>query len=329
MKIKLISTIIVLLFGITILANTLWSEETQKAIPPITPTENTKTIIEIQKLTTKKPSGTLGTTGYQSLSKEKSFFKKLDKDEITTGSIDVGIDYNILGKVKKYVSWFGIVRKINISKDKKPHTLLVENKYFDGMTDSHILALSYNGGGDFIVEVTDPVDDIEDLSLIRAYGKVVKEEKNIPTLRAEYIRCFPWGEFTFMEAYGKQKGNTEWKKGIVVKSMFDEPYGEGNIYNPYPDNAYYERLLGEHKQDGNNLKLSIPDTKVTPELKATIEELIKQLTHDDWETRKQAQEELIEIGTPCLGILSKAVNETEDPEIKYRGNLIIKKILNK
>jgi hypothetical protein len=133
-----------------------------------------------------------------------------------------------------------------------------------------------------------------------------------------------------MEAYGKQKGNIEWKKGIVVKSMFDEPYGEGNIYNSYPDDVYYERLLGNRKQkDDTEEKLVIPEIKITPELKEKIERLLEQLGNDDWDVRKQAQDELIKIGKPCLGILSKAVDETEDPEIKYRGNLIIKKILNK
>jgi len=89
----------------------------------------------------------LGTTSYEPSEKEQPFFKRLAKGEVVTGGL--AGDYDIAKKDKAYVGWFGVVREIKEDKERDQTVLLVEHKYFDGLTDVHILAVSFNGSGDF------------------------------------------------------------------------------------------------------------------------------------------------------------------------------------
>jgi hypothetical protein len=191
------------------------------------------TIIEQSPALPKPPRGTLGTGDYQPMPKEKEFFAKLGQGERTTGSMFE--DYSINGKKGKYVGWFGIVRKIEEDAKLKQTRLLVEHKYFDGLTDTHILALSFNGGGDFNCVLSGTGFDIKTLNLVKVYGMVTAEDKSVPTIEADYLRQWEWGRFTFFDLYGEQKGNKEWQKLNKVKDR---------IYNPFPDQKYYEDRLG-------------------------------------------------------------------------------------
>src|SRR4030095_10640431 len=106
---------------------------------------------------------------------------------------------------------------------------------FDGLTDTHILALSFNGGGDFSCTLSGTGLNIPLLSLVKAYGTVVSEDNSVPAVQVDYLRLWDWGQFTFLSVYGTQKGNKEWQKLNKVK---------GRIYNPYPTPKYYEERLG-------------------------------------------------------------------------------------
>jgi hypothetical protein len=57
-------------------------------------------------------------------------------------------------------------------------------------------------------------------------------------------------------------------------------------------------------------------------LKQEIENLIKLLGADDWETREKATQDLIAIGRPAVGLVKEALNST-DPEVKMRARLIL------
>lgn len=194
--------------------------------PKTTPVEQVKPL--------PKSKGLLGTVLYKPSDQESPYFSKLSPQEKETGSLLA--DYAITGKEGTFIGWFGIVREIEENPSQKQTKLLVEHKYFDGFTDSHILAVSFNGGGDFIAFLSGTGLGIKNLSLVKVYGVVQKEENQTPQVQAEYIRHWDWGAFTFIMPYGEQKGNTEWKK---LKK-----YKGDKIYNPYPDQKYYEDRLG-------------------------------------------------------------------------------------
>jgi hypothetical protein len=192
------------------------------------------TLVEHSKPLPNPQPGTLGTTSYQPTELEAPFHKKLSASEIAPG--DMFKDYSITGKVGTYVGWFGIVRKEEADAARHEVRLLIEMKYFDGLTDTHILALSFNGAGDFVAVLSGDHPGIKLLSLVRVYGRVEKETDALPQVTAEYVRDWDWGLFTFLMAYGKQKGNTEWRKLNKVDLQ--------RIYHPFPDMNYYVDRLG-------------------------------------------------------------------------------------
>jgi hypothetical protein len=62
----------------------------------------------------------------------------------------------------------------------------------------------------------------------------------VPAVQSDYVRQWDWGQFTFMDLYGTQKGNKEWKKLNKVK--------DDRMYNPFPKQKYYEDRLGPRNQ---------------------------------------------------------------------------------
>ncbi|MHC4862091.1 MAG: hypothetical protein ACYTDY_18580, partial [Planctomycetota bacterium] len=192
--------------------------------PEPTPVEHAKRV-EPEK-------GVLGTRGYTPTPREKPFLEKLEKGERATGSMFR--DFSREGKDGKYVSWFGIARQIREGVEGKRTYLVVEMKYFDGLTDTHQQIVSINGAGDFRANLVGTSLGIRLLSLVRVYG-VVKEEDSVRTVSAEYVRHFDWGTFAFMP-YGKDKGNPDWRKHLTVP--VDKAYGAR------PTTRYYEARLG-------------------------------------------------------------------------------------
>ena len=196
------------------------------------------TVIETEKVKELKPTGSLGTCSYAPAAAEKPYFSKLPKSEVVTGSFME--PYSIHNKKSINVSWFAIVRGITPEPDSdKRFTLLLEHKFFDGMTDCHIMLVSVAGGGDFRATVeTDGAQSIPALALVRVYGVVTKEEGGVPTVTADYIRVWPWHTFTLTDLGPEDKGNPKWRKLCrLCKS--------GRVYNPYPAESYYLSVLGD------------------------------------------------------------------------------------
>lgn len=203
-----------------------------------------QTPIDVQPVKELIRTGSLGTCSYKPAEREAPFLNELDEKERATGSFLA--PYSIHGKSGKYVSWFGVVR--GITPPPQPGgaiTLLVEQKFFDGLTDCHIMLVSHAGDGDFRAKMDVDPAEIPPLSLVRIYGKVLDENDKVPQISAEYIRVWPWLAFTFTDLGPEDKGNPRWAKFVS---------GKGRIYDPYPTEAYYRRLLGDPSAFGLNLK---------------------------------------------------------------------------
>jgi len=145
-------------------------------------------------------------------------------------------EYSLAGQVGKYVGWFGIVRGISWNKEKGQTRLLLEHKYFDGLTDLHLHIVSIYGAGDFAAVLSGKADTIPMLSLIRVYGRVSEGTGGVPVVSAEYARLWDWGLFTFMD-YGPDKTNPKWVKLRKVKG--------DDVYSPRPTKEFYEATLGK------------------------------------------------------------------------------------
>lgn len=201
------------------------------------------TIVETEAVKPLVPTGTLATCGYKATPVEQTYVQKLEKSEMVTGSFLR--PYSIHEKKDKYVSWFAIVR--GYSRDEKPGNgvrVLLEQKYFDGMTDCHIMLVSAKGSGDFLATAElEGKQTIPMLTLVRVYGKVVEETGSVPRVQAEYIRVWPWGAFTLTDLGPEDHGNPKWRQ-------FCRLCKSGRIYNPYPTDDYYLNALGDPKDFG-------------------------------------------------------------------------------
>jgi hypothetical protein len=197
--------------------------------------------MDIQPVKDLKPNGSLGTCSYKPTDKETPFFQRLEQKERATGSFLES--YTIRGKQKKYVSWFGIVRGVADTQKDGTYTLLLEHKFFDGMTDCHIMMVSKGGSGDFHVTLNPGGEVIPPLVLLRIYGTVIEETNGQPHLAAEYVRVWPWLTFTFTDLGAEDQGNPQWKKYCQLCKG-------GKVYRPYPDKNYYLDMLGNPKDFG-------------------------------------------------------------------------------
>lgn len=175
----------------------------------------------------------LGTADYAPSAAEQPWFKKLGPGEVATGGL--AGDYDLAKKNGVFVGWFGVVREVK--EEKGQTTVLVEHKYFDGMTDTHILALSFNGSGDFTAVVPGVGHALEPLTLVKVYGVATVPKGHAPLVKADFVRNWHWGTFTFLMAAGTQRGSEQWRKKNTVELEA--------IYEPYPDDQYYEQRLGK------------------------------------------------------------------------------------
>ncbi len=193
-----------------------------------------RAVVEMSPELPRPPRNTLGTRMYAFTEAETAFGEKLAEDEHVTGSMFQ--EYAITGKAGAYVGWFGIVRGIREDVERDQTRMLVEMKYFDGLTDTHIQCVSFNGAGDFVAILDGRDHGVRPLSLVKAYGTVASETDGVPRLECEYLRVWDQGRFTFMMAYGKQSGNVAFRKLNIIKL--------DDIYAPFPDERYYRLRLG-------------------------------------------------------------------------------------
>jgi hypothetical protein len=204
-----------------------------------------QTPMDVQPVKELKPTGTLATCGYSPASKEDAFYGKLAPSERATGSFMKA--YSIHHKKGKFVSWFGIVRGISQQQCSDKFSLLLEQKYFDGLTDCHIMLVSKNGSGDFIAHLQGSPAPIPALALVRVYGKVVDEKNDVPEITADYIRVWPWLTFTFTDLGAEDHSNPRW-------AAYCKLCKRNRIYDPYPTEQYYLEMLGDPKDFGPNWK---------------------------------------------------------------------------
>ena len=135
---------------------------------------------------------------------QKDAAKGWTKEEIASGSNDVE---TLHGAASRRVCWFGMIREIEENKAKDETILLMEMKYFDGLTDLHIHVVSIFGAGDFRAVLRGTGHKIKRLSLARIYGTVTKEVGGVPDVQAQYV--WDWG--LFVMPYGNDKSNPQWK----------------------------------------------------------------------------------------------------------------------
>jgi hypothetical protein len=204
-----------------------------------------QTVVEVQEVKELKPTGSLSTCGYAPSEQEKPFFDKLAPKERATGSFMQG--YDIHKKNNQYVSWYGIVRGISKVSGEDAWQLLLEHKYFDGMTDCHIMLVSISGSGDFLAQAGGKDVSIPPLSLVRVYGTVKKDKDGTPVITAEFVRVWPWMTFTFTDLGGEDKTNPRWTAESKIRK------GD-RIYKPYPNEQYYRDVLGDPSNYGTALK---------------------------------------------------------------------------
>lgn len=181
----------------------------------------------------RKPHTIDATVAYQPTEAEKKFEEKKpdggDEEALGFGAKKAGTLKGFKGKL---VSWFGIVRELPSG---EAGSYLLEHKYFDGLNDAHIQLASLFGAGDFRVTAADPRQQIKRLALVRIIGTVTEEKDGVPVVKADYIRVWNPGDYTFM-AYGVDASNEKWRKLRQKMEL---------IYDPDPDATYYEKLLGK------------------------------------------------------------------------------------
>jgi hypothetical protein len=201
-----------------------------------------QTVIETERVKGLKPSATLGTCRYSPTSGEKRFFDRLAPEQRSTGSIME--DYDIR-KQQGYVSWYGIVRGISEIEPGR-WRLLLEHKFFDGLTDCHIMLVDISGSGDFWADLEAGELTVPALALVRVYGMIEEKAVDRPVLKAEFVRVWPWMTFAFSHLMNTDRTEPLWKR---VRSIDTR-----NIYRPWPDEAYYRAVLGDPKDYGLALK---------------------------------------------------------------------------
>lgn len=201
-----------------------------------------QTQIETEPVKELQPTNTLSTCKYKPTAAESAFYRKLAAEERTTGSMLE--DYDIQQKAG-YVSWYGIVR--GISRVKDGHwRLLLEHKFFDGMTDCHIMLVDISGSGDFYADVEAGDLAVSALALVRVYGTIKGQVEGVPRLSTDFIRVWPWLTFTFSHFAAKDRTNSRWKDVCSIRHR--------DIYTPWPNEDYYRAVLGDPKQYGLSLK---------------------------------------------------------------------------
>lgn len=224
-----------------------------------------RTVIEVSKVLPRE-SG-MSTTGYSCTDVERPFNAKINEEGIdlwagnemppatnegargagrgaekrektTEELVAQAKAYTLTAQAGRYVGWCGVVRAVKWDEALGRSELLVQHCYNDGMTDTDIEVVSVYGAGDFRATIAGKADAAAPLSLVRVYGTVSVDKDGLPTVAADYVRVWNWGQFTFMD-YGFDKTNPKWKALRKVEGP--------EVYTHRPDAAWYESVLGRRE----------------------------------------------------------------------------------
>ena len=176
----------------------------------------------------------LGTKSYEPSAAEKKHYQALSPEEQRPMAIMK--PYELSKRDGVEVSWFGIVREIEEDAESKTTRLLVEHKYFDGLTDLHMQVVSFNGSGDFEATLQGVELGIRELALVRVYGTAKVDATGVSIPKVAFLRHWDWGSFAFIGAFGIQRGSEDWRKLLRVDLK--------KIYSSNPDESYYVERLG-------------------------------------------------------------------------------------
>jgi len=175
---------------------------------------------------------------YRPTNKEAAYYKRLSDAERHTVQDSDGSKFSLAGHDGHFASWFGIVRDITTDDTGHVTGLLIENKYFNDLSDGHIQTVSFMGGGDFRVRLRSNSKHLLPLTLVRVYGTVRGEDNGLPVVEAAYIRIWHWFQFNFMD-YGQDHSNPQWRKNLKWKGL--------RIYSSRVSLDYYIERLGPTK----------------------------------------------------------------------------------
>jgi len=176
--------------------------------------------------------GSLATVDYEPTDIEATF-RDIAPDPYRR--VEKGGPATLDGYRGKRVGWFGIIRRVEEVESAGRTRVLMESKYFDGLTDEDLQVVSIRGAGDFIANIPGTGHGLKLLGLARIIGVVENEKASVPELRAEYVRTWGWGQFTFM-AYGVDHSSQAW---VERRRLSDDA-----VYSRRMTTDYYEQLLG-------------------------------------------------------------------------------------
>jgi hypothetical protein len=192
-----------------------------------------------------------GTAVYTPTQDEEQFFNRLAvADRLTVESTAQETEhakFQLRGHVDQFVSWFGIIREATPYISKPGGALLIENKYFKGSGDQSLQTVSLRGGGDFKGDLSSFSKDLAPLSLVRIYGKVVREEGDVAVVQASFVRIWDVGQYNF-DDYGVDRSKSAWTKKRQLKS--DE-----RAYASKMSADYYIRRLSPTEEQAQKIKV--------------------------------------------------------------------------
>ncbi len=180
-----------------------------------------------------------GTKAYTPTKLEKEATKDWTEKELESGSPEVE---TLKGKKDRRIAWFGIVRDIKEDKQKKQTRLLVEMKYFDGMTDTPPPdRLAFRRGrfssGDSR-RGAQPEEPLTGPSLWQSDGRSRGRAAGVGRVRS----LLGLGTLC-LHALRKRQEQSQWVKLRKVKA------DDMNVYSSRPDQQYYEDRLGKGESE--------------------------------------------------------------------------------
>jgi hypothetical protein len=118
---------------------------------------------------------------------------------------------------------------------------------------------------------------------------------------------------------------------------YEVPPGEYRVKAKYSDGLMRqnEQIYWNGSVESNEIRIVVkanpakppePPKPVEPAQAERIKQLIKDLGSDDWEKREKAADELAKIGQPIIEPLLAVIKESDDPEVVWRAQIILREI---